>query len=110
MSPEQRLPNDERIAFVLLIKSLMDQIDEIAVLLRSQQKAQLSRQLLTESCSILRELTPQQEALYFETLLTLADSCGSSSIRSVSEEYAESVVEAKRRFVDSIRTKLKIAI
>lgn len=110
MSEGQPNQNDERIAFVLLIKSIMDQVDEIAVLLRSEQKALLSRQLLSETCSILSELTPIQEKLYFETLLALADSLGSSTIRSISTEYVESVVDAKRRFLATMRERLKVAV
>jgi hypothetical protein len=101
---------DERVTFVLLIKSVMDQIDEIAALMRSGNTANLSRQLLAETCSILNELSPEQQAVYFETLLTLCESFGTSFIRSVSDEYVESVAEAKRRFVTTIRNQLKIAV
>jgi hypothetical protein len=101
---------NERVTFVLLIKSIMDQIDEIAALMRSGNTANLSRHLLAEACSILNELSPEQQARYFETLLTLCESFGTSSIRSVSDEYVESVADAKRRFLTTIRNRLNIAV
>jgi hypothetical protein len=102
--------NETKVALVLLIKSAMDQLDEISVLGRQGCSAQLSRQLLAETCGVLRELTGDQTELYFSTLLALSESFGLSGVRSVSEEYVEHVAPAKRHFVSTIRERLRAAI
>jgi hypothetical protein len=101
---------ETKVALVLLIKSVMDQLDEISVLGHQGCSAQLSRQLLGETCGVLRELTEEQTELYFSTLLALSDSFGLSGVRSVSEEYVEHVAPAKRHFVSTIRERLRAAI
>ncbi len=109
-SDSGKSPGDTKVALVLLIKSAMDQIDEIAVLRRQGCSAHLSRQLLGETCGVLGELTEDQTSLYFSTLLAISDSFGASQIRSVSEEYDEHVASAKRRFVSTIRARLRASV
>ena len=110
VSPGTKSASDTKVALVLLIKSAMDQLDEISVLRKQGCSAQLSRQLLGETCGVLGELTEDQTRMYFATLLALSDSFGASQIRSVSEEYVEHVAPAKRQFVSTIRARLQSAI
>ena len=109
-SPSGKSPGDTKLALVLLIKSAMDQIDEIAVLRRQGCSAQLSRQLFGETCGVLEDLTEDQTSLYFSILLALSDSFGASQIHSVSEEYVEHVAPAKRHFASTIRARLRASV
>lgn len=106
MTPIQSSSKSERLPFVLLVKAYMDQLDEIAVLLKQGHPAALSRELLREMGTVLPDLSEQQQTIYFDTLLALSDSFGAQRIEKISSDYEESVATAKRRFVEYLREKL----
>lgn len=96
-------------ALVLLVKEIMDQIDEVAALRRKGFSASLSLELLKEMCSIVKDLTPDLKTTYFDLLIKLSDKMPPSFRRAnVSEEYVDHTAKIRRRFVSQIRLDLKL--
>lgn len=96
-------------AIVLLIKQMMDQVDEIASLRKQGNSAALSRQLLKEMSAILPELSSEQQEIYFETFIKLTQNISVESFASYSADYAEYSANSKRRLLSKIRSDLKLA-
>lgn len=108
-APAYAVTIQHRSALVLLIKSALDQIDEISALQKQGASAAISQQMLKETCSVLIDLSPELTAAYLDTLVALSDSFGVSALRGVSEEYSRAVVPAKRQFIARIKESLKVA-
>jgi hypothetical protein len=103
-------PAQDQKAIVLLIKQIMDQIDEIASLRKQGKKAGISRELLGEMCSILPELSEAQRDHFHDLLIKLTQHSESSATTHYSSDYAEYSISSKRRFLTQIRTELKLAV
>ncbi len=93
-------------SLVLLIKEILDQVDETAELKAKGGQAAVSLLLLKEMCSVLRELEPELIDLYLEVLPTLAGATPPAMARRYSEEKAMLSEPVKRRFVERIRDQL----
>ena len=99
---------DQEHALVLLIKEMMEQLDEVAWLKSRGHSAALSMQMLREMSRVLRELEPPLREKYLDLLVRLqARSAPPSLPRNYSESYAEATVEAKQQFMRRIRHELK---
>lgn len=93
-------------SLVLLIKEILDQLDETAELKAKGGPAAVSMLLLREMCSVLRELDPELLEIYFDVLPTLASATQPAMARRFSEEKAMLSEPVKRRFVERIRDQL----
>lgn len=100
---------DRRKAVVLLIMSLMDQLDEIVSLRKQGHSAQLSNLLFQEIGSVLHSFDPETEEIYFANLLALSRSFGANAGASVSPDYVELTAPIKRKFVSEIQTELRVS-
>ncbi len=96
-------------SLVILIKEILDQLDETAQLTANGGKAAVSTLLLREMCSVLRELEPDLLELYFEVLPTLASATPPVAARRVSEEKVILSEPVKRRMLERIREQLLAA-
>lgn len=101
--------NLKKRSLVLLIKEILDQVDEAAQLTRQGGKAAVSLLLLREMCSVLRELEPELLDIYFEVLPTLASATPPTVNRRFSEERAVLSEPVKRRIMERIREQLLAA-
>ncbi|MCB0321313.1 MAG: hypothetical protein KDD60_10340 [Bdellovibrionales bacterium] len=94
-------------AIVLLVKEILDQIDELAGLRKKGLAGQLSLTLLQEMCAVLPELTPELQERYFEILVSVG-----SKIRhvrpsaTVSAEMEAAAAVPKRRTIKKIAATL----
>ncbi|MBX7144934.1 MAG: hypothetical protein K1X79_10820 [Oligoflexia bacterium] len=95
-------------ALVLLIKELLDQIDESAILLAQGRNASISRLIMQEIGGVLKELEPELRDLYFEILPTLAAALEPRKRAMYSDEAAELSRNVKQQFIDRIREELDI--
>ncbi|MBN8550071.1 MAG: hypothetical protein J0M12_12205 [Deltaproteobacteria bacterium] len=93
-------------SLVLLIKEILDQLNETAELKAKGGSAAVSMLLLREMCSVLRELEPELMELYLEVLPTLASATPPASARRFTEEKAMLSEPVKRRFVERMRDQL----
>ena len=101
--------NFRKRSLVILIKEILDQLDEAAQLTAGGGKAAVSMLLLREMCGVLRELEPEMLELYFEVLPTLASATPPVVARKVSEEKAMLSEPVKRRMLERIREQLVAA-
>jgi hypothetical protein len=97
-------------AILFLIKEIMDQIDETATLVRNGFKARLSREVLREMCSVLKELSGNQTKFYFDCLIELTTQASTTRDLIYSNECQEKVASSKRLFLKSIMQDLDIAL
>lgn len=95
-------------ALVLLIKEVLDQIDQSAVLLSQGRRANVSRLLMQEIGSVFKELDPELQEFYFEILPTLAAAVEPRSRALYSDEVAELSRNVKQQFIERIREELDI--
>ena len=93
-------------SLVLLIKEILDQLDETAELRAKGGQAAVSMLLLQEMCSVLRELEPELLDIYLDVLPTLASATPPTKVRRFSEEKAMLSEPVKRRFVERMRDQL----
>lgn len=93
-------------SLVMLIKEILDQLDETAELKAKGGQAAVSMLLFKEMCSVLRDLEPELLEIYFEVLPTLASATPPTYARRHSEEKAMLSEPVKRRFVERIRDQL----
>lgn len=101
--------NPKKRSLVILIKEILDQLDETAAITSRGGKAAVSMLLLREMCSVLRELEPELLAIYLEVLPTLASATPPPRQVRYSEETAILSEPVKRRLVERIRDQLKDA-
>lgn len=95
-------------AIVLLIKEIMDQIDEVATIKKYGGKANISLEVLREICGVLHTLPQNLEQTYFDLVLKLADKQRPPRALAFDEEYAHLSVNAKKRFVNRIKQDLTL--
>jgi hypothetical protein len=99
--------NLKKRSLVILIKEILDQLDEAADLTAKGNRANVSKLLLREMCAVLQELEPELLELYFEVLPTLASATPPPpASRRFSEEKSILSEPVKRRFVQRIRDEL----
>ena len=103
---DQSSSSQRKLATVLLIKEILNQVDEVADLRKRGLSAKLSQAMLAEMCTVLRELDPETQATYFEHLITLAAHSECENRTQYSEEFAHLSVRSKKKFIASIREKL----
>lgn len=93
-------------ALVILIKEILDQLDETAQLTARGARASVSMLLFREMCTVLRELDEDLLEIYLEVLPTLASATPPVAARSVSEEKAILAEPVKRQMIERIRDQL----
>ena len=96
----------QKYAMVLLIKELMSQLNDIARLKAGGSPARISMEIFRETASVLRELEPELEKLYFSLL---PDIVGKSTPkpRKASEKHEEALRAANHRFIKTIKNDLR---
>ena len=99
-------PSQKKRALVILIKEILDQLDEVVILKSNGAQANISMLLLQEMCSVLKELDPALLEIYFDVLPTLASATPPNSVKSFTEERAILSEPVKRRMVEKIRDQL----
>lgn len=102
------MQQDQRRALVLLVGQVLDQLDEITNLKSQGLKANLSTLLLNDMGAVLKELNPELQEYYFDTLVAFTNKRAIPKVK-VSEQYAELSAPSKRRLISSIREDLKLA-
>ena len=102
------MQQDQRRALVLLVGQILDQLDELTNLKSQGYQANISSVLLNEMCGVLKELSPELQQYYFDTLIALTNKRPIPMVK-VSEQYAELTAPSKRRLISSIREDLKLA-
>lgn len=94
-------------ALVLLIKAMLEQVDEIVALQKRGHSAQLSRTLLKEMASVLPSLEEPLQLRYFDLLTTIGTNQLSPHVRGgCSPEYVLAVEHSKRSFINDLRSNL----
>ncbi len=101
---ERRLSAEQRYALVLLIKSIMDQIDEVAYLKSNGYSAKTSQLLLEEMCKVVQEMEPSLQSAYYELLPKLTGQ--RVTRKKFSTEYAEGSLKSKQKLLQSLRVDL----
>jgi hypothetical protein len=101
------ITTDVRLALLLLVKEILIQIDEVACLKSKGHSATISLIMLRETCSILATLEQELLEEYFSLLIRLTTKPSRPRAATFSVDYAENVVEAKKRFNVRIRTELQ---
>lgn len=99
-----KITSQQLSALVLLVKSIFDQVDEIANLKKNGGQANISSLILQEMCSVLSDLPAELEQAYFSILISLAGKHPIPAPNTYSEEYATLSAESKRRLVSNLRT------
>ena len=91
---------------VLLVKGILDQIDEIADLLAQAGRAKIGKEVLREMCSVIHELDEESRELYFDILLAVGARPKKPRRRTLTEEYAEVVGEKRRTLLKKVQSYL----
>lgn len=96
-------------ALVILVKEMMDQLDEICAIRQSGGGAKIGIELLREMGSVLKDFDPELLSQYFNVLEKLAISVEAPKRYSVSEEYLELVKKKKLNLMKDLRERLKVS-
>lgn len=96
---------DRTLALVLLTKEILNQNDEIAALMSKGRPAQISKLLLREMCGVLKELSPEVQAEYFEILGAISGKHAPQHVVP-SEDYIDLGVKHKKRLISDLRERL----
>lgn len=99
---------EQKLAIVLLIKEIFQQLDDVAGLMRKGFLANISRGLLQETSSVLKDLDPELQDKYLEILLTLIEHENLKAV-SPSPDFIEASIPSKQAFIRSIRQQLLAA-
>lgn len=95
---------------ILLIKSLLDQIDEIATLKSDNKSAKISMEIFREMSKILPELNEKDKDKYFKFLMILSDNKEAPLNKTtLARDYAKHTELAKRKTILEIKKMLKVA-
>lgn len=95
---------------IILIKSLLDQLDEVATLKASNNPAKISMELFKEMSKILIQLSDEDKKKYFDFLIILSENLSAPKNKSESvSDYAKHTELAKRKTISDIKKMLKVA-
>ena len=98
-------------AMVLLIREISDQLDEIAQLRSRGHSARIGIGMMREMCSVLRELDPELQQLYFELLPKLIGRGSRLQRRVVSDEKViELLVPPRQRMLQKLKGDLGLKV
>ena len=100
---------ERTVTFVLLIKEILDQLNEVSSLRAQGYSASISMALLRETCSVLHQLEPAEQMLYFDLLASLAGRGSAKRRRTPSEEVVLMMIPPRRSFLERIRKHLNVA-
>ncbi|MCB0328172.1 MAG: hypothetical protein KDD70_00875 [Bdellovibrionales bacterium] len=95
-------------ALVLLVKEIMDQLDELHALRKQGLKAHISHELLREMCSVLPELDETLKERYFDILISTSSKAEVTREIQPSEEMVVASIAPKRRTIDVISQRLGV--
>lgn len=96
----------KRQALVLLIGSIFDQLDEIAILKKRGNKAQISTELLKEMTSVVPELSPELQQAYFDLMVRLGSVRLAPLVSSISDDFVEMSKEKKLCWLQNVKKEL----
>jgi hypothetical protein len=94
-------------ALVLLIQSIFDQLDELAILKSKGYSGDLSSYLLKEMSSILTKLNPEEQSKYFEYIVSIGTMREMPRVTTPqSDDFVSLTTERKKNFIAKIKNKL----
>jgi hypothetical protein len=102
------IPTLQLRALVILVQEIFSQIDEVASLTRRGAKAQLSRMLLQEMCSVIREFSQPLLDAYYEVLSATGVSRSAQVVAEYGDEFVEHSAPSKRQLIAKIRNDLHL--
>lgn len=95
---------------IILIKSIFDQIDEVANLKSKNKSAKISSLMLQEMSKILPELSKEDQEKYFELLIILSESVTiPKQNMKLDASFVENSIPAKKKTIIEIRKILEVA-
>ena len=101
------MASESKLAMILLIREITNQLDEVAQLRSQGRDASLAIELLREMCAVVRNLRPELQELYFELLPKLAGSSVPNPKNIVTDENALALLaHPRRRMIEGIKADL----
>lgn len=98
---------ERTMALVLLVKEILDQVDDISSLKSQGCKANIGAETLKETCFVLRELDSSELERYYELLISLAGKSVPSQNKKISFEMANLMTKPRKVFVEKIKQRLQ---
>ena len=101
------LGSKQTLALVLLVRAILDQVDEVACLKANDDSAAISKLVLSEMTSVLKDFEPELMDQYIELLIKFSSQIERPPCHSASSDYSNLSAPAKRKFISTIRENLR---